>query len=75
MAKIIIIGKDYKTGIIIYWIINKVLIYKRFFINIIIKFRTFIIFALPGKRVRIRGKKCIIESRIGPYQGVISSIN
>jgi len=25
--------------------------------------------------VRIREKKCIIESRIGPYQGVISSMN
>jgi len=39
------------------------------------EFRTLMIFAPPGERVRIRGKKCIIESRIGPYQGVISSMN
>jgi len=39
------------------------------------EFRTFIIFAPPGKRVRIKGKKYIIESRIGPYQGVISNMN
>jgi len=32
------------------------------------------IFAPLGERVRIREKKCIIESRIGPYQGVISNM-
>jgi len=39
------------------------------------EFRTPIIFAPPGERMRIRGKKYIIKSRIGPYQGVISNMN
>jgi len=46
-----------------------------FFVDAIMEFRTPMTFAPPGERVRIGGKKCIIESRIGPYQGVISSMN